>query len=490
MRIEDLDPKPLWHCFARLAAIPHGSGNEAALRDMIIDLAQGSGLACRVDEAGNLLVVKPAGSTSPNRPPVVVQAHLDMVCEKNAGVTHDFGVDPIRLKIDDNRWVRAEGTTLGADNGIGVAAMMALMTDASLHHGPLELLFTVQEETGMHGARQLSKDWLSGRCLINLDAERDDKLIVGCAGSRGTTLDLPLQTRVARDDQAAAKITIAGLAGGHSGMDIHRGRANPIRLLGRLLRQIGREVDIDIAGLSGGLSLNALARRAEATVAYPVGSWHALKASVIAVGRIFQDEYAASDPGLSLEIQAIQRETGFQVFSAQTRELCLDLLAVLPHGVLAMDPADGRLVQTSTNLASVRVVEGRLKIGTKQRSLIDSQLFAAHETVAAAGRLSGCEVSASGAYPAWRPRPESRFVSLCVRTYETLFQRSPGVGAMHAGLECGLMAATFPQMEIVAIGPNIFDPHSPGERVEIASVAKFWRYLTAVLAAIQPDCNI
>ncbi len=484
MRIEDLDPQPVWRHFTRISAIPRGSGNEAGVREMIVALAQRLGLAHRVDEAGNLLVQIPAAMGPADRPPLLVQAHLDMVCEQNAGRGHDFAIDPIRPHVADQGWVTADGTTLGADNGIGVAAMMALMTGENLRHGPLGLLFTVAEETGMHGARRLSPDWLEGRGLINLDAEHDDTLIVGCAGSRWTTLELPVATRIAAADQSAARITVSGLAGGHSGMDIHRGRANPIRLLARVLRTVGQTMAIDLAGLHGGLSLNALARRAEATVAYPAGAWHGLKAAVEAEEEIFKDEFRAIDPGLCVEIRAIERETQWRIFAAADRERCLDLLTVLPHGVLTMEPGGDVLVRTSTNLASVQMRDGSLQIGTKQRSLRDSELDAAGETVAAAGRLAGFAVSTGGAYPAWRPRLDSRLLNHCIRTYEALFDRPPRVGAMHAGLECGLFAALRPELEILAIGPNILDPHSPQERVEIASVARFWRYLITILAAV------
>ncbi|HDI59862.1 MAG TPA: aminoacyl-histidine dipeptidase [Desulfobacteraceae bacterium] len=483
MRIEELEPRPLWRHFARVCAIPHASGDEAALREMIVALAEQCGLPHHSDEAGNLLVQKPATAGPADRPATLVQAHLDMVCERHAASRHDFAGDPIRPCIRDG-WVVAEGTTLGADNGIGVAAMMALMTEKGLCHGPLGLLYTVAEETGMHGARRLPSDWLEGRCLINLDAERDDTLIAGCAGSRCTGLSLPVAVRPVDADREAARVVISGLTGGHSGMDIHRGRANPLKLMVRLLRAVGRGIDVDVVELHGGQSFNALARRSEAVIGFPAGSRHALQEAVRGMEKVFRDELQKADSGLCLEIQALERQPDFKALTPNARDRCLDLLAALPHGVLAMEPGADQLVRTSTNLACVRTQEAVVQIGTKQRSLLDSELAATVETVAAAGRLAGATLSPGDAYPAWRTDPRSRFLNHCVRTYETLFQSIPRVGAMHAGLECGLFAAARPGLEIVAIGPEIRDPHSPRERVAIASVKKFWRFLTTLLSTL------
>lgn len=478
--VEDLPPRTLWRHFARIAAIPHGSGNEAGLRTAVRELAADNGLDHQVDAAGNLRVRLPATARLADRPATVLQAHLDMVCESRPERRHDFEADPLRLRIDRDRWVTAEATTLGADNGIGVAAMMALMTAGDVDHGPLELLFTVAEETGMHGARGLGPDWLSGRRLINLDAEQDDTLIIGCAGSRTTVLTLDLETEPSRADAATAVVRIAGLTGGHSGMDIHRGRANPIRLLVRLLQSAG-EVELGIVRLAAGKSLNALAREAEATVCYPVGRWRTLAGIVAAMEQDFQRSHGRVEPGMAVTIEAMEHSPRSRVWTESTRRRSLDLLTALPHGVLAVRPTDPGLVETSTNLASVAAAEGRLRIDTKQRSLTDHGLAGAAENVEAVGRLAGAAVTQEGFYPPWTPQPHSRLLETARGTYRRLFDAPARVAAMHAGLECGLIAARYPGMDIVALGPNIHDPHSPDERVEIASVAKFWRFLTTLL---------
>ncbi len=482
--LQDLKPQPLWNHFARLAAIPHASGDEAALRAAIRALAQARGFDHEIDAGGNLLVRKPAAPGREAGPGTVVQAHLDMVCEKLGHSAHDFTTDALRLKVDRSGWLSAEGTTLGADNGIGVAAMMALMEDRDLIHGPLELLFTVGEESGMHGARQLRRGWLRGRYLINLDAERDDTIIIGCAGSRCTTLDLHLATAGPGPDEAAARICITGLLGGHSGMDIHRGRANPIRLMVRLVESLESALAVRLSRLEAGRSINALAREAEAVVCYPVGRWHRLAEMVAGWQDVFRREHAGTETGLRIELQAVGRECAPLVLTGASQRAVLDLLTVLPHGVLAMSGADPGLVDTSSNLAAAVTAKDLLTVSTKQRSLVESRLEAACQTVVAAGRLAGATARFHGAYPSWSPRAQSTLLTLASGIYPRLFATAPKLRAMHAGLECGLMAQAYPEIEIVAIGPNILDPHSPDERVEIASVVKFWRFLTALLGEL------
>ncbi len=484
MSLDHLAPRSLWRHFAHLATIPHGSGDEGALRAVLIAMAQACVLEHQTDAAGNLLVRKPAVPGREARPGIVVQAHLDMVCEKHGHWPHDFARDPLRLQVGRDGWLRARGTTLGADNGIGVAAMMALMEDRTLPHGPLELLFTVAEETGMRGARGLEPGWLQGRFLINLDAECDDTLIVGCAGSRGTLLSLAVETAALPADRAAARICLGGLLGGHSGMDIHRGRANPIRLLARLVADLETRLAVRLGALEAGFSPNALAREARAVIGYPAGRRALLTEAVAHWEALLGREYAGIEPGLKIDVQDADREIRPRILTQASQRAVLDLLLVLPHGVLAMSAADSGLVETSNNLAAVATGEHRLTVSTKQRSLVDSRLEAVHAQVAAAARLAGAAVSVHGAYPPWIPRADAVLRGAAAETYRRLFGRGPRVGAMHAGLECGLIGQVYPHLEMVAIGPNLRDPHSPQERVEIASVGKFWRYLKALLAAL------
>ena len=481
--LEGLEPGLLWGHFLAVSRIPRCSGNEAKVREYVLDVAARNGCDHRTDPTGNTLVRKKASPGMETRPVVVLQAHLDMVCEKNKETAHDFMKDPIRWRRDGD-WMGAEGTTLGADNGIGVAAMLALIEAKDVAHGPLELLFTVDEETGLTGATTLAPDMLTGRTLLNLDSEDEETLYIGCAGGRDTLLVLPLYTEPATEGWAAASIRVGGLLGGHSGLEIDRGRGNAIKLLARFLAKKAPLLQLRVADMEGGSKRNAIPRECEARVCLPPDHLDALGRAAREFDAIVKEEYRTQDPGVWVRLAEEGRPApaAGRVFRAELQARLVDLLICLPHGPLSMSPDIPGLVQTSTNLAVVRVEEQGLVISTSQRSSVAAELDAASDTVAAAGRLAGARIHHGEGYPGWRPDPDSPVLGLAKTVYPALFGREPKVTAIHAGLECGIIGARFPGMDMISFGPTIRGAHSPDEQVHIASVKRFWDLLVAILA--------
>jgi dipeptidase D len=456
------------------------------VREYVLEVAKRNGCAHRTDRAGNTVVRKEATAGMEARPIVILQAHLDMVCEKNKDTAHDFSKDPIRLNRDGD-WIRAEGTTLGADNGIGVAAQLALMEEKDIPHGPLEFLFTVDEETGLTGATGLAADMLEGRILLNLDSEEASTLYIGCAGGQDTVLALPLETEAVPGGFSAASIRVGGLQGGHSGLEIDRGRGNAIKLLARFLAKKAPLLQVRVAHMDGGSKRNAIPRECDALVCLPRGNLEVLKQAAREFEQVCKEEYRAQDP----EVYVRVAEEGFpepdQVFRLELQEKLLNLLVCLPHGVIRMSPELPELVQTSTNLAVVRVEGQGFVIATSQRSSVATDLVAASDSVAAAGRLAGAHVHHDEGYPGWTPDPDSRVLGLAKAVYPSLFGREPKVTAIHAGLECGIIGDRFEGMDMISFGPTITGAHSPDERVEISSVKPFWDLLVAILGRIDAE---
>ncbi len=473
--VSSFEPRPLWAHFDRILEIPRGSGEEERIRRHVVELAQRHGLEQHTDAAGNVVVRVPGTAGREAAPVTILQAHLDMVNEKDSDVAHDFARDAIRAR-QEGEWLYATGTTLGSDNGIGVATMLALLEATDVPHGPLELLFTVDEERGLTGASGLDASLLSGRRLINLDSEEEAEATVGCAGAAGTVLRLPLQSGPATG--SALTLRLRGLRGGHSGLDIARGRGNALKLLARGLAAASETAAFRLASLRGGNMPNAIPREAEATVVV-AGDVAAFRAAVAAELAAVRTELQATDPGLSFEqAEAAPPERAWTVPATAT---ALRLLEGLPHGVLAMSPDIPGLVETSTNVATAAVDGDTLVVGSSSRSSVMSALRATQRRIAAVGMLAGAAVEQGAGYPGWKPSLESPLLARVNAVQREVFGREPGIIAVHAGLECGIIGEKVPGMDMVSIGPRIEAPHSPNERVHIESVSRFWRLLTLVL---------
>ncbi len=477
----DLRPAAVWRHFATLCRFPRQSKAEDALRDHLRRWADGRGLTSTVDAAGNLIIAKPASPGREATPGIVLQAHLDMVCQKNADVAHDFSRDPIRPRLHDG-WLVADDTTLGADNGIGVALALAVLEDAQLVHGPVEVLLTVDEEAGMGGAQGLAADALQGRLMLNLDTEDWGEFYLGCAGG----LDVNVRRDGIGEPLPAGlegwRIELAGLAGGHSGVDIHTERGNAIKLLVRVLRDLESRFALRLAGLAGGSARNALPREAGATIALPAGSGAALAARLDVWQTLLRDELRGVDDGLRLSV-APAAAPG-RVLSSGDQAIWLASLHAAPHGVKRRSLSVAGVVETSNNLGTVDLTPDRGHCNFMVRSLRDSGSAALADEIVSLFALSGTPAERSGHYPGWTPDPDSKLLARCRAVYRREFGGESTVQVIHAGLECGLIAARYPDMDIVSFGPTIRGAHAPGERVEVASVGKAWQLLTAILADV------
>jgi len=472
-----VEPRELWKHFEALAAIPRPSGREQAAREYVRGLAARHKLESVQDEAGNLVVRKPAHAGCESAATTALQAHLDMVCEKNEGTQFDFTRDGIRL-LRRGEWLYADGTTLGADNGVGAAAALAVMESSTIRHGPMEFVFTVEEETTLHGASNFATGLLHARYLVNLDNEEKGTLCIGCAGGVNTRARRKV-TMQAPQARAGFRLKVSGLRGGHSGVDIHLGRGNAVRILGGVLLGVLDAVPAEVGGLEGGSAYNAIPREAWAVVAAEASDEVRLREIAGSYTAVVRTDLGSFDPEVSITVEAI--EPPAQVISQPEARRAAELMASLPHGVLAMSPDVEGLVQNSTNVATVGLRDGVVEIVTSQRSALEPSREIAKRMVAGACRLAGFEVEHWGEYPGWRPQPESEIVQCSKAVYEELYGASPKLIAMHAGLETGVLGKKYPGMQMIAVGPQIENPHSPAERVEIASVAEFWRFLTALL---------
>ncbi len=479
--VADLEPTALWRHFDTILTIPRGSKNEEQIRRYVLDVAARAGLACEVDGTGNVVVRKNGTAGHEGAAPTVLQSHLDMVNEKNSDVEHDFAVDAIR-PARDGAYLTAVGTTLGSDNGIGVATMLAVMEAAELTHGPLEFLFTVDEETGLTGASTLDESMLRGRRLLNLDSEEEGVLYVGCAGGGESTLTTSLADAPAPAGSAAFEIRAAGLKGGHSGCDIHLQRGNAVKLLARALNAVRGDVSFHLAAFGGGNAHNAIPREAFATVVVGPDAGPALASRLHeewdAIGR----EFAPAEPSMALAITPADLPDA--VWDAATTRTVLDLVDGLPHGVVAMSYDIPDLVETSTNLATVGRRDGDLVIGLSSRSSVDSALHAARQRIRAVGTLAGATVEEDEPYPGWKPDLESPLLSVVKEVHERVLGSAPEIKAVHAGLECGIIGKKIPGIDMISFGPQIEFPHSPDERVHVASVERFYRLLTATLEVL------
>jgi dipeptidase D len=478
--LANLRPESLWKHFDKLASIPRASTKEAAAREYVRSVATKLGLEAQQDQVGNLVVRKPARPGREGAPTTVLQGHLDMVCEKNEATVHDFDRDPIKV-VRDGDWLKAEGTTLGSDNGVGVCAALAVMESNDISHGPLEFAFTIDEETGLTGASQFSAGVLKSKYFLNLDSEEEGILYIGCAGGVNTFARRKCKL-VPAGAGAAWRIKVTGLRGGHSGVDIHQGRGNALRVMGAVLLDLLDRLPVQLAEVNGGSAHNAIPREAVALVVLPTSRESELKSLVASAEATYKAELGGFDSGLQITVGAAERPA--KVLDTADAKNTAALLASMPHGVLAMSPDVPGLVQTSTNLATVNTKGDLVEIVSSQRSAIATSKQAAARMVATVCRLAGFETEHEGSYPGWKPEPTSDLVQKLQAAYQKLFRQPAKLMAIHAGLECGVIGEKYPGMQMISFGPTIVDPHSPNERVQISTVEKFWNYLKVVLETL------
>ncbi|MBU9818911.1 beta-Ala-His dipeptidase [Rahnella sp. BCC 1045] len=479
--LSQLSPQPLWDIFAKICSIPHPSYHEEALAKHIVEWAQEKGIHAERDEVGNILLRKPATKGMENRKAVALQAHLDMVPQKNNDTVHDFTKDPIQPLIEDG-WVKARGTTLGADNGIGLASALAVLADESVEHGPLEVLLTMTEETGMAGAFGLQPNWLQSEILINTDSETEGEIYMGCAGGIDFTATLPLSREAVPAGFTTLKLTLKGLKGGHSGADIHLGLGNASKLLVRFLSEHADTLGLRLLDFTGGTLRNAIPREAIATLAIAADKADALKAAAQEFLATIQFELSAVEKKIAFVVEAA--ESTAKALSKDSQGKFIALLNATPNGVIRMSDDVKGVVETSLNVGVVTMKDDEVAINSLIRSLIDSGKEYVVSMLKSLSELAGAKSLAKGSYPGWKPEPSSPVMTLVRETYETLFSKTPNIMVIHAGLECGLFKKPYPDMDMVSIGPTITGPHSPDEQVEIASVELYWKLLTALLKAI------
>lgn len=478
-----LEPQALWRHFADLNAVPRPSKKERRAAAFTMDFGKRLGLPTTQDEIGNVLIRKPATPGMENRVTVVLQGHLDMVHQKNADTDFDFATEGIRMFVDGD-WVKARSTTLGADNGIGVAAIMAILAADDIPHPAIEALFTIGEETGMTGALGLPGGALSGGILLNLDTEDDLELTIGCAGAINVSASGSYPEQQPGPTELAFRLSVTGLTGGHSGMDIHRGCGNANKLINRLLSGAGEECGLRVGAIDAGGLRNAIPREAFAQVTVPESRAPALREFIAEQAVVLGSEYNATDPNLQILLEPAERPA--TLLAPAFQERLLRAVYACPNGVFRMSPNIEGLVQTSNNLARLRVDTGTYEILCMARGAVDSEKMDLARAIRGAFELMGATVTFSGAYPGWEPRPDAPIVKLMSGLYTELFGREPAVLACHAGLECGIIGANYPDLQMISFGPNIRGAHSPDEKVQISSVQKFWRLLLEALRRMPP----
>ena len=479
--LNTLEPKILWKYFGEVLQIPRPSKKEDKIRAYLVDFAKKHQLEYKTDKTGNVLIRKPATPGHENRPCVILQSHMDMVCEKNGDSKHNFDTDPIEVHIEDG-WLKAKDTTLGADNGIGVAMELAVLASDDLEHGPIECLFTVDEETGLTGAFGLEPGFLNGKILLNLDSEDDGLFFIGCAGGIDTVIHYPYNQLPADSSLAYLNIQIKGLCGGHSGDDINKGRANANQLLARALYNLKDKYDFRLASFKGGNLRNAIAREATALIGIAQDKLPEMEKDIAALRDTFAAEYKHTEPNLEL----IAEKSGKPewVFGEKNRDELIYALMTCPHGVLRMSDEIPDFVETSTNLAAVKSEDGDVLITTSQRSSVESAKLWAAQRVASCFKAIGAKTEHSEGYPGWNPNADSPILKLVLDTFKDLFHEEGKALAIHAGLECGLFSEKYPGMDMVSYGPTMRGVHSPDERLELSTVTRFWELTKEVLKRI------
>lgn len=475
-------PARVWHYFGEIMQIPRPSKHEERISAYLVEWGRAHGLETKSDRLGNVLIRKPASKGYEQSAGVCLQAHMDMVCEKNSDKKFDFMADAIQPVLD-GEWLTADGTTLGADDGIGVATILAILEDDTLQHPALEALITVDEETGLTGAAGLSRSWLKSEILLNFDDEDEGEYCIGCAGGIDTTVELDYKMVTAPRGHRAFRLRVSGLKGGHSGDDINRGRGCAIKLLNRMLWTATYQYSARMASIDGGNLRNAIAREAEAVLTVPEADVRAFKTMVTRMGKALQFEFRSTEPDLKIALTEVDAPR--QVIDVDTQTRLVNVLYACAHGVLAMSREIENFVETSTNLASVKMKDGTLHIATSQRSSVESAKLAAAQKIEATFRLAGARVSHSDGYPGWTPNPDSRVLKVGVDVYKKMYGREPVVRAIHAGLECGLIGEKYPKMDMISYGPTLRGVHSPDERIEIKTVEMFWNQTLEILRRLK-----
>ena len=476
-----LKPELVWYHFEEICKYPRPSKKEEKIAEYIVSVGKRLGLQTEKDKFGNIVIRKPATPGYENRKTVVLQGHIDMVCEKNRDVEHDFDNDPIEPYIDGD-WVKAKGTTLGADNGIGVASALAVLEAKNLEHGPIECLFTLDEETGLTGASSLKKGWLKGDILINMDSEEIGTLFIGCSGGKNTAAKFKAKLEKSPKNYSAFELKVAGLKGGHSGLEIHVGRGNAVKILNRLIWEYSLENKIRLAEINGGNKHNAIPREAFAVVLVPKNNDKKLKKFVNKYNETVKAEFAAVEPDLVVSIE--KHAFPEKVMDEKVQSRLVNALYAVPHGVIKMSKDIPGLVETSTNLAVVETSGKNVNIVTSQRSPVASENEDIANMVTSVFELAGAEISYGDGYPGWKPDVNSDVLKVFKSTFTKMYGKEPEVTAIHAGLECGIIKEKYPDMDMISFGPTMFGVHSPDEKLQISTVPEFYNQLVNVLKNI------
>ena len=475
MDIHSLQPQEVWRNFAKVCSVPHPSHHLEQITKLVVDFGKSLGLETLTDKAGNVLIRKPATPGMEDRKVIVLQAHLDMVPQKNNSVKHDFEKDPIKT-IVDGEWLRADQTTLGADNGIGVASIMAVLESKNLKHGPIVALFTTDEETGMYGAFGLQPDWIKGDILLNLDSEDEGELFIGCAGGLDASINWKFKPLPTAPDDIALKVTVSGLKGGHSGLDIILGRANANKLLFRFLKEAISSDEARLSEVEGGNMRNAIPREGWAIITIPEES----KKDIVNLAKeyeaLFNEEYKDIENKITISVEEV--DTPDNIIPEQIQDDFINAVTGCPNGVFRMIPTIPNIVETSMNLSIIRANTEKIEIHCLLRSSVDSKKEELASMVDSIFTLAGAKVEFSGGYSGWNPNTNSPILHAMKETYQKEFNKEPKVQVVHAGLECGIIGATEPNLDMISFGPTIRHPHSPDEKVNIKSVGDFWRFLT------------
>lgn len=480
--VRQLQPKELWNHFADLNKVPRPSKKEEQVIKFLKNFGEKLNLETTVDEVGNIIIKKPATKGKEDKAPVVLQGHMDMVPQKNADTAHDFEKDPIDMYVDGD-WVKAKGTTLGADNGIGVAAAMTILASSNIPHPPIEALFTVDEETGLTGAQALKGGILTGANLLNLDTEDDDEITIGCAGGVDVTGEGQYTLEeVPSHEYVGSKINVKGLSGGHSGIQISLGRGNSNKIMNRLLFGGYQKFGLRIVSINGGSLRNAIPRESFSEVFIPRASVKDFEDFVKNESATIKNEFKTTDPELEIFLEKV--ELSNEVVDMEFQNKFLHAIYACPNGVYRMSPDIDGLIQTSNNLAKIEVANGKYLIHCLTRSAIDTEKMDFAQSIVSSFSLAGIKINLTGAYPGWIPKPKAKIVELLSETYKDLFKENVKVSATHGGLECGIIGKNYPDMDMISFGPNITGPHSPDEQVQISSVQKFWKLLLEVLNRI------
>lgn len=482
MKIEDLQPIEVWKYFHEITQVPRPSKKEEKMVKYLEDFAKEHKLEYVKDRANNILIRKGATKGKEHLPTTILQSHVDMVCEKNKETIHDFENDPIETRIEGD-WVKANGTTLGADDGIGVAAQLAILASSTIEHGKIECLFTTDEETGLSGAFALDKDLLSGTVLINLDTEEEGQFYIGCAGGKDTSATFTYNSQAVPADYFWFKVQVKGLQGGHSGSEIHLGLGNANKILNRYLHALNTNYSLYIAEIDGGNLRNAIAREAFAIVGIPAADKELAAISMNLLSAQVEDELKVADPKVKLSLESV--EAPQVCIEKEVSDKLIHALYACPHGVIGMSSDIPGLVETSTNLASVKMPQANtILVGTSQRSSTNSLKVDVGDMVKSVFTLAGAEVKSSDGYPGWKPNPNSKILTASEEVYERLFGKKPEIKAIHAGLECGLFLEKYPELDMISCGPTILGAHSPDERIQISTVEKWWVFLLELLKNI------